>query len=117
MAYQGPERRRHPRVPSRLCVSYRVLDKSEELNTCQTKNLSCGGMLLTTNRKFSPGTQLALEIRLPFVRKPIILIGNVLESQVVTKDLIYDTRLEFIAVDERHQKSLCEALNFYLKKG
>jgi hypothetical protein len=74
-------------------------------------------MLLTTNKEFAPGTQLALEIRLPFTPKPIILIGNVLESHEITKDLIYDTRLEFIAMDAQHQKSLSETLNFYLKKG
>jgi c-di-GMP-binding flagellar brake protein YcgR len=117
MGYSGPERRKHPRVPGRFCVSYRVVEKSEEIDTAQTKNLSCGGMLLTTNRKFSPGTQLVLEIRVPFTQKPIILIGKVLESHEVTKDLIYDTRLEFIAMDEQHQKDLCETLNFYLKKG
>ena len=117
MAYGGQERRKYPRVTGRFSVSYRVIDKSDEIDISQTKNLSCGGMLLTTNREFKPGTQLALEIRLPFTQKPIILIGKVLESHVVTKDLIYDTRLEFIALDEQHQKQLCETLNFYLKKG
>jgi c-di-GMP-binding flagellar brake protein YcgR len=117
MAYAGPERRKHPRITGRFSVSYRVIEKSEEIDISQTKNLSLGGMLLTTNREFSPGTQLALEIRLPFTPKPIVLIGKVLESRQVTKDLIYDTRLEFIAIDEQHQKSLNETLNFYLKKG
>jgi c-di-GMP-binding flagellar brake protein YcgR len=117
MDYGGPERRKHPRVAGRFSVSYRVIEKSEEINISQSKNLSLGGMLLTTNRKFTPGTQLALEIRLPFTPRPIILIGQVLESHEVTKDLIYDTRLQFIAIDEQHQKNLSETLNFYLKKG
>ncbi len=117
MGYGGLERRKHPRISGRFSVSYRVLEKSEEMDVCQTKNLSLGGMLLTTNRAFSEGTQLALEIRLPFSPKPIVLIGKVLESHVVTKDLIYDTRLEFIAMDKHHQKSLNETLNFYLRKG
>jgi len=117
MAYRGPERRKHPRVAGRFSVSYRVIEKPDEIDISQTKNLSLGGMLLTTNRAFAPGTQLALEMRLPFTRKPIILIGRVLESHEVTKDLIYDTRLEFIAIDEQHQKNLSQTLNFYLKKG
>jgi c-di-GMP-binding flagellar brake protein YcgR len=117
MAYPGPDRRKHPRVAGRFSVSYRVIEKTEEIDISQTKNLSLGGMLLTTNKEFAPGTQLALEIRLPFTPKPIILIGNVLESHEITKDLIYDTRLEFIAMDAQHQKSLSETLNFYLKKG
>jgi c-di-GMP-binding flagellar brake protein YcgR len=117
MVYGGLERRKHPRIAGRFSVSYRIIEKSDEIDISQTKNLSLGGMLLTTNRKFTSSTQLVLEIRLPFTPKPIILIGKVLESHEVTKDLIYDTRLEFIALDEQHQKSLSETLNFYLKKG
>ena len=116
MTYGGRERRKHPRIPGRFSVSYRVMDKTEEIDTSQTKNLSLGGMLLTTNKAFTPGTQLALEIRLPFTPKPIILIGKVLESHQVTEDLIYDTRIEFIAMDKQHQSSLNETLNFYLRK-
>ena len=74
-------------------------------------------MLLTTNRFFEPGTNLAIEIRLPFDPNPIMLIGRVLESKEITKNLIYDSRLMFLAVDERHKKVLHQTVDYYIKKG
>jgi c-di-GMP-binding flagellar brake protein YcgR len=117
MTYSGPERRKYPRVSGRFIVSYRILEENDKADITQTKNISLGGMLLTTNRKFDHGTNLALEIRLPFDPNPIMLIGKVLESKEITRDLIYDTRLMFLAVDERHRKVIGDTVNYYMKKG
>lgn len=117
MSYSGPERRKNPRIQGRFIVSYRILDEIDAADITQTKNLSMGGMLLTTNTHFKPGTNLALEIRLPFDPYPIMLIGKVLESNEITKNLIYDTRLMFLAVDEKHRKVMNDTINYYLKKG
>ncbi len=117
MNYAGPERRRHPRVNARFIVSYRILEEIDNVDISQTKNLSLGGMLLTTNKRFSIGTNLALEIRLPFDPNPIMIIAKVLDSREISKDLIYDTRLIFLAVDERHRKVIKETVDYYIKKG
>jgi len=114
--YTGPERRKTPRVSGRFIVSYRILEESDNIDISQTKNISMGGMLLTTNRRFDPGTNLAIEIRLPFDPNPIMLIGRVIESHEITKDLIYDTRMQFLAVDERHRKVINQTVDYYLKK-
>ena len=117
MAYSGPERRRHPRIVGRFIVSYRILEEIDNSDLSQTKNLSLGGMLLTTNTHFNIGTNLALEIRLPFDAHPIMVIAKVLESKEITKNLIYDTRLMFLAVDDRHKKVIKETVDYYVKKG
>ncbi|MDD5238674.1 MAG: PilZ domain-containing protein [Candidatus Omnitrophica bacterium] len=117
MSYAGPERRKHPRISGRFIVSYRIMDEIDNADISQTKNLSIGGMLLTTNRQLEPGTNLALEIRLPFDPNPIMIIGRVLESREITKNLIYDTRLTFLAVDERHRNIINDTVGYYLKKG
>jgi len=117
MKYSGAEQRKHPRITGRFIVSYRVLEEVDNTDISQTKNISLGGMLLTTNRKFDPGTKLALEMRLPTDPHPLMLIGKVLESREVTRNLIYDTRIEFLAVDERHRKSITETVSHYSKKG
>ena len=117
MAYAGPERRKVPRIVGRFIVSYRILEEDDNIDITQTKNLSLGGMMLTTNKLFDVGTKIALEIRLPFDPNPIMLIARVLESREVTKDLIYDTRLEFLAIDERHRKVISQTVEYYLKKG
>ena len=116
MTYTGPERRKFPRIIARFIVSYRVLEENDAIDVSQTKNLSLGGMLLTTNRKFDSGTNLALEIRLPFDPNPIMLIGKVVESREITRNLIYDTRLSFLAVDERHRKVISQTVDYYVKK-
>ena len=115
MSFTGQERRKHPRVVGRFIVSYRIMDEINNIDITQTKNISLGGMLLTTNRQFKPGTNLALEIRLPFDPHPIMLIAKVIESNEIMKDMIYDTRLEFLAVDEKHRKVMKETVDYYSK--
>jgi len=117
MNYAGPERRRHTRINARFIVSYRILEDVNNVDISQTKDLSLGGMLLTTNKKFAIGTNLALEIRLPFDPNPIMIIGKVMESREISKDLIYDTRLTFLAIDARHRNVLRETVDYYVKKG
>ena len=117
MNYAGPERRRHPRINARFIVSYRILEDVNNVDISQTKNLSLGGMLLTTNKKFTIGTNLALTIRLPFDPNPIMIIGRVMESREISKDLIYDTRLTFLDIDERHRNVIGETVDYYIKKG
>ncbi len=116
MSYTGPERRKYPRATSRFVVSYRIYENMDAIDISQTKNVSLGGMLLTTNRQFEKGVVLAIQIRLPFVFEPINMLGKVIESKEVVKDLIYDTRLTFLELDERVKKNLGTAVDFYLKK-
>jgi hypothetical protein len=115
--YTGAEKRKHPRANGRFIVSYRVIPNNNNADISQTKNLSLGGMLLTTNCQFPLGTNLALEIRLPFDPDPIMIIANVLESNEISKGIIYDTRLIFMAVDEKHRNVIGETVGYYLKKG
>ena len=115
--YEGLERRKHRRADGRFIVSYRVIPNNNNSDISQTKNLSLGGMLLTTNCQFPAGTNLALEIRLPFDPNPIMIIAKVLESIEITKNIIYDTRLIFMAIDEKHRAIIGETVNYYLKKG
>jgi hypothetical protein len=117
MIYTGPERRKNPRIEGRFIVSYRVLEDQGNVDITQTKNVCLGGMLLTTNRMFDTGTKLALEIRLPFDPNPILIIARVVDSHEITRDLIYDTRLAFLAVDEKHRKTIGDTVDYYLKKG
>jgi len=118
MDYSGPERRKYSRITGRFIVSYRMIDERDaSIDVTQSKNISLVGMLLTTNRSFKPGSRLALEIRLPFDPHPIMMVAKVVESREITRDLIYDTRLEFIAVDDKHRKVIMETVNYYIKRG
>ncbi|OQX84814.1 MAG: hypothetical protein B6D55_08355 [Candidatus Omnitrophica bacterium 4484_70.2] len=100
MEYTGPERRKHPRIKGTFVVSYRILEDVNNADLSQTKNISEGGMLLTTNKGFPEGTLLSLYIRLPFIEERIELVGRVLESKEIVKDLIYETRICFVEVPQ-----------------
>lgn len=117
MERKEKERRKHPRISARFMVSYRIMTKDEEIDLTQTKDLGMGGMLLTTNRKFEPGTQLSIEIRIPSDPNPIKLVGKVIDSRKVVEGVIYDTRLEFLSVDAKHYQSIQKTVEHYLKKG
>jgi Tfp pilus assembly protein PilZ len=116
MAYRGEEKRQHPRLGRRFMVSYRIAEENDMIDLSQTKNVSLGGMLLTTNRLFATGTNLLLEIRLPFETEPIKIAARVKDSKEVVKNVIYDTRLEFIAVDEKHKDVITKTVEHYLKE-
>ena len=97
--YAGSEKRKHPRLNANFIISYRIKQTPENYDLSQTKNVSQGGILLTTNKKFDKGLQLALTIRFPFVSKRISVHGEVVESKEVVRDLIYETRVRFLDLD------------------
>src|SRR3989338_4004775 len=115
MTYTGSERRKHPRVAGKFVVSYRVKAEVGNYDITQTRNLSLGGMLLTTNRNFSPGTILAIDVRLPFFIDAISFTGKVLDSKEVVKELIYDTYIQFLDIDSKAEGIVKDTVGYYLK--
>ena len=113
--FNGVERRKHPRLNVNFIVSYRIKEEMDNYDLSQTRNVSEGGMLLTTNRKFEKGTLLMLNLRLPFIEEKIELIGRVLESKEIVKDLIYETRLCFVEVPEETRQKIRATVQKFLE--
>jgi len=116
MGYKGVERRKHPRINVNFIVSYRILDQEEDNDLSQTKNISQGGMLLTTNRHFDSGVMLKMFIRLPLVKDKLVLIGRVIESKEVVKGIIYETRIVFFNLEEQVNKILKQTVDTFLNQ-
>ena len=114
--YEGIERRKNARVQGNFIVSYRVYEEEDAADLTQTKNISGGGMLLTTNRSFSAGVLLVMHIKLPFMENRVDVLGQVVDSREVVKDLIYETRIQFIEVDDKGIKAIDDTVTFYLEK-
>ncbi len=110
--YHGPERRNYPRIKANFIVSYRNKYIPKDYDLSQTKNVSQGGLVLTTNKKFAPGTQLALTIKFPFVPQRVEVLGNVVDSKEIVKDNIYETRLSFVDL----QDDIFAELGVFIKK-
>lgn len=105
-SYAAKDRRRYPRLKASFIISYRVKVVPDNYDLTQTKNVSQGGLMLTTNREFQIGTVLAISIRLPFVSKRIEFEGEVVESKKIVTNLIYETRIKFREMDVDFFKKL-----------
>jgi hypothetical protein len=115
--HTGSEKRKFPRLNTNFVISYRIKEQTDCYDLTQSKNVSQGGILLTTNRKFDKGIFLAITIRFPFVEQRIELIGEVVEAKEIVKGLIYDTRVRFLEGNTDIFKKLGEFIKQHLKNG
>lgn len=103
--YKGPDRRVFPRTSTNFLVIYRIIETKEKDITL-TRNVSLGGICLTTNRGFKEGTLIGIEIKMPFLVQPILMVGKVVNVEEIVKDVIYDTHIEFVELPEEHKQLL-----------
>lgn len=113
--YEGMNKRKYPRQKAGYFVSYRVKDKKGVYDISRTKNLSQGGMLITTGKKFEKGIQLEMMMNFPLIRQRIKITGVVLSSREVVKDSIYETRLRYVGLNESFFKKLGQFIDENLK--
>ncbi len=114
--YKGEERRKFPRANANFVVSYRLKEHPGTYDLSQTKNVSQGGMLITTNKKFDNGIQLAMTIRFPFVNQKIEVTAEVIDSKEIVKGLIYETRLKFVDLPDGFFKELGDFIKELLER-
>lgn len=111
--YSGRERRRYQRTDLSIVIRYRVLGQISSLINAKTKNISAGGFLLSTERLIPINTSLLIEIPMPKSSDFVQLIGRVIESYLDDNDVTYNTRLEFLAIDEAHKKIIEKIIELY----
>ncbi len=114
--YEGQEKREYQRADANFVISYRIKEETDNFDLSQSKDVSQGGMLLTTNRAFDKGTKLVMTIRFPFLTKKIEILGEVVDSRVVVKNLIYNTRIKFFGLEELLARELEEFVLKHKKK-
>ena len=112
----GKERRRYPRLSANFVTSYKIKQTPNDFDLSQTKNVGQGGVLLTTNRQFIPGTLLILMVKFPFVLQRIEVSATVVDSKEVAKDVLYETRLAFAYLDKKFFQELGEFIGQRLGK-
>lgn len=76
----------------------------EETEVTQTKNLSLGGVLITTGKSFDKGSNLNLDIHIFNSGHLSTISTRVIESREIVKNSIYETRLEFLDINEEQKK-------------
>ncbi|MDJ0862955.1 MAG: hypothetical protein QNJ82_12060 [Gammaproteobacteria bacterium] len=95
------DRRQHPRRDASLVVSYRLKYPTAAYDITHTRNVSQGGMLLTTVTPFERGVRLTVRTRLSSRGWPRLVQGTAeaVESREIVENLLYETRLRFIHLD------------------
>ena len=114
-AYNGQEKRKYPRIDTNCVINYRIQELPDSYDLSQTKDISQGGVLITTNKQFEKGAQLTMNLRIPFVLQKIELNGEVVDSREITRDLSYETRVKFLGLNEDFFKKLGEFIKENIK--
>ncbi|MFH1519504.1 MAG: PilZ domain-containing protein [Candidatus Omnitrophota bacterium] len=113
--YKERERRKYPRMSGNFVINYRIQQMPYGYDLSQTKDVSQGGVRITTGKPFEAGTCLAMNLRIPFVPGKIEIKGKVVNSREVVRDLIYETQVEFLGLSEDFFKKLGEFIKENLK--
>lgn len=93
------DRRQHLRREVSFTVSYRAKDATTGYDITQTRNLSQGGMLVTTARAFERGTRLSIRLTLPVPHPAVHATAEAVDSRGLVQNLVYETRVRFIDLD------------------
>src|SRR3989338_1123238 len=111
------ERRKFVRIDESFVVYYTTVAPDEpKSDVSQTKNISIGGILFITDRKFFQGTVLKLRIKLPDVPDYVNVRVKVVDSKERLKNIIYETRAQFIGISEEDKDSINKMVEYHLKK-
>ncbi|MBU3911063.1 MAG: PilZ domain-containing protein [Candidatus Omnitrophica bacterium] len=107
------ERRRFVRIAANFMVSYSDITTAEAKNDLtQTKNISMGGILFTTDRKFQPDTILKVKIRLPDSSDYLHAKVKVIDSRQRIRGVLYDTSVQFIGIKDEDKDAIKRVVEY-----
>jgi len=107
------EKRRFVRTNLRLTTVYRILETGRTQRAL-TRDISGGGLRFVAEEELAPGTQLALEVKLPDQDAPIQCRADVVWSQVTNpdrksyEDPIVETGVRFVQIGQKEQALLIQ---------
>ena len=111
------ERRRFVRVDGTFVVSYSdITAQQQKTDISQTKNISVGGILFTTDREFPVETVLRVRLRLPETPDYINVKVKVVDSKQRVKGMMYDTRVKFISIKLEDRDAVRKIVEYRLRE-
>jgi len=110
------ERRRLVRIEAHFIGYYKeIFEDKLKSDVSQTKNISEGGLLFTTDRQFEKGTMLEVKLRLPDMTDFCVVNVQVMDSRPLAKNLVFDTRVSFINLNEEVKSAIRKIVDFTLR--
>ncbi len=107
------ERRQYLRINKNFIVRYfEAENPTEKHEVTQLKNISRGGMCLVTSQYFAPAVRLTIELKVPHFSDMVLLEGSVLQSHEKIKNIIYETRVQFINISPQGAAALDKIISF-----
>ena len=107
------ERRQFKRISKAYIVSYAIVSSEElKFDISQTRNLSEGGLLFISDKKFEKDVVLKIKLRLPDFPDYAVVYAQVVDSTQIMKDLIYDTRVKFVEVEQNISEAIRRLVNY-----
>jgi hypothetical protein len=114
---QPPERRQHARIRKHYIVRvYQKENPALKQEACQIENISRGGLCFSSTAPFLVGTQIALELRTPYVAEKVYIEGLVLESKEKIKGVVYQNRIKFTELSPYAAEVLDKVEKYNLSK-
>ena len=111
------ERRKFVRIDKTYIISYRDASAKElKSDVTQTKNISAGGLLLTTDKQISPETVLIVKLRLPGASDYIDIKVKVVDSKERANTVFYETRVRFVGIREEDRGAIRKIIEFSVGK-
>ena len=116
------ERRKFTRVEKEIIVRYKILSTPEKQLDAKTKNLSVGGACLITRDKMELETVVAMEIKFPQMREPILTTARVVwcsESKLGPSPAghrRFDNGIEFTQISEADRQQIIKHVESELEK-
>jgi len=101
--YQGPERRRHPRLNVFLTIHLAEFD-----TTGLTQNISAGGLCFVSIEQMEGGQELSLELILPGSVDSIAIKAKVVWCKITQThpETLYKYGVEFIEISDDHRQQV-----------
>lgn len=113
-----PEKRKYERIRKNFILKYfEKNNPDKKFEVSQLKNISIGGMCFVTTQKFTPGTLMVIELKTPYLASTTFVEGKILDSHEKAKNILYDTRLEFVNIEPEAKYLLAKITDFFTKKG
>lgn len=97
----GEDRRRSGRIDLVVRVDYKTVD---ELFSEFARNINEGGMFVETEAPPDPGSQVALQFRIPGSDEPIQVMGRVVRASVGDRDEPPGMGIEFENLDDQSRE-------------
>ena len=116
----GMEKRQYIRVPLRVPVSYYSMAEGEsrrKVFEAKGNNISVGGMMFMSRKKFKPYEELHLEFTMEHSGKKVemSLWGQVVWMEELESDALYNAGIKFQNLSQSQKDDIADFVNASLK--